>query len=1416
MAPPDWVARVMADEPLRRVHVLPFNADRGKYPSWATRFRAFAADLGLAAVLAEAEEDEEVEVDEDDNAKLFNKLVMSLEGAAAHLVDEVEEGDGRALWLLLAEECAPNTAYYMESLERQLEAITYAGSTHMTGFLDSIQNVLKSARATGADFRPFEVRALRRVYSQVPEKYYAVTAPAQADPDFTFVQLRRQLRDFADSIGDNTPASAPPSTPAPVAFVGVERGGPLRRGRGGNRGRGGRRQGFQGQCYNCGQYGHRQRDCSRASGSPGDGGRRQGPSVAPRSGRSFAGVAGAGDRDAPVGDFLGILIEREADVAVSVAQLEHSSGPLSPPDGSADGWICVDSGASTHVINRAEPFVAPPVCGESTLMMADSTTATPAGSGPATLHLCAASVPSGRVTLHLKRAMYLPRAPFSLLSVSQLCAHGHSVSLCERPRIELAGGLSLPLHQHNNLYWLRCAPSAAVALATEVLPAGPEGAGPGGDAALDPALGDGHPNQDHRSIGPAASSESLPQDPLDKHRVLGHLNAAAMRRMGYLRPDEQLPFCEACVLGKSHRATLPKHAAPRHVPPGMLTHSDVTGLASVRTFGGYGYAVEFIDDYSRFCKVYLMRSKNEVLPCFQRYHALLASSAFPMRPGAVLQSDNGGEYRSAAFAKFSAEHGVVQRYSAPHTQAQNGIAERNWRTLCDSARAMLQDARLPEQYWGLALLHAADVRNHMVSSITGRIPFQDLFPADRDAHLVEHHSFGQTAYVNIERQLRTKWAPKSRRGVYVGRSSSSLAHLVFFPDTNTIVESSHVTFAPFLPAPLGEGVNGRAAGDVHAPNEQAESDGQASVAPGSQGPPPLIEENDAQVTADQPVRPEPFVYEDEPDAVHVPRAEPAVAMTAVGSGADVDEVPRTAREALAGPHAVEWSAAIEEEAGNIMSSDTFEFIEPRDLPSGAVPGQSHFVLTEKRDENGRLLRRKARIVYNGRGQEASNPFLLFAPVVAITTVRLLLALSVVLQLTCAQMDVTAAFLNAPVDEDFFMWLPPQWPRHLLPDGGGGIVGRALVKLKRALYGLRRAPRYWYDTVFAFFERQGFRRSACDACLFTKVVDSTIIIVLLYVDDMLIFCKNTALIDSFKKTISSAFKMKDLGIAKFCLGIELQFSPGSVVLKQSQYIVDTLARFHMSDCRSVGTPLVPNTEQTAAADADEALDSALATRFRAIVGSLMYLATCTRPDIAAAVGQLSRFMSKPTVAHLNAAKHCLRYLRGTTNVGIGYSNSGTTNILTGACDANWASIAAGSRSTTGYYFAINNGPVSWKSRLQSLVALSTAEAEFQALMDATRECLYLRDLLAELGIKQLQPTRIDIDNQPAITIANNHATTPRVKHIALRINFVRQQLALRNIVLNYCPTADNTADIFTKSLPRPAHLKHMADLCVSED
>ena len=459
----------------------------------------------------------------------------------------------------------------------------------------------------------------------------------------------------------------------------------------------------------------------------------------------------------------------------------------------------------------------------------------------------------------------------------------------------------------------------------------------------------------------------------------------------------------------------------------------------------------------------------------------------------------------------------------------------------------------------------------------------------------------------------------------------------------------------------------------------------------------------------------------------------------------------------------------------------------------------------KRGPNGEKLKLRACLVANGQRQQYGIDYNeTFAPTSNMMTIRAVLATAARRDWEIHQVDIKSAYLHAEVKEDIYMRPPPGY---LKPEDEGKVL-----KLLRSLYGLKQAGFEWSEELEKFFMDIGFTRSQVDRAVYLKRSPDEHTVITVSVDDMAVTSKSLQHIEAFKNQLRERFEISDLGELTWLLGLKIERDRNArtITFSQNAYVDTILERFHLTDAKAALTPMdagaVLSTDQSPTTEAER--ETMQDVPYQRAIGSLMYAATSTRPDITFALAILSQFMRNPGRTHWEAAKHAMRYLKGSANLGLTLGTSDT--ILEAYVDADWASQPH-RYSMSGYVILLHGGPVAWSTRKQSIIALSTAEAEYIALMAVAREVLYLQALLGELYEPVNLPTPINCDNQSAIALASNGKFHARTKHIDIRFHFVRDCVKNGIFELVYCPTEENVADIFTKPLSRPRHQKLRAML-----
>ena len=402
---------------------------------------------------------------------------------------------------------------------------------------------------------------------------------------------------------------------------------------------------------------------------------------------------------------------------------------------------------------------------------------------------------------------------------------------------------------------------------------------------------------------------------------------------------------------------------------------------------------------------------------------------------------------------------------------------------------------------------------------------------------------------------------------------------------------------------------------------------------------------------------------------------------------------------------------------------------------------------------------------NGYGQKQGIDYSeTFSPTARMESIRTLMQLANQNKWKLHQMDVKGAYLHAPIEFDVFVQQPLGYEQH-----GGNFVW----KLNKSLYGLKQSGRNWNKLFHQYLTEMSFRQSNADPCVFSKTMRSDIIILLEWVDDIIIISSSNELLKSLKSKLSSRFNMKNLGELSSFLGIDFIITDDCITMPQSRYLSNILQKFVFDQCKPRSIPCESNPNAYLTNPEPESNESDT-TIYRKMVGSHIYAMSCTRPDLTYCVTRLAQHLSKPDSSEWIMLKHVFRYIKHTIEYKLTFHKSTNELRISAYNDADWASSKEDRRSITGYYISLNEEgpPISWKSKKQASVALSTCEAEYMALSITCQESIFIRQLLTDIMPKNYEPTIIRSDNQGAIALIKNPMNRSRSKHIDIRYHFIR--------------------------------------------
>lgn len=475
----------------------------------------------------------------------------------------------------------------------------------------------------------------------------------------------------------------------------------------------------------------------------------------------------------------------------------------------------------------------------------------------------------------------------------------------------------------------------------------------------------------------------------------------------------------------------------------------------------------------------------------------------------------------------------------------------------------------------------------------------------------------------------------------------------------------------------------------------------------------------------------------------------------------------------------EWRKAMDQEIDSIEKNNTWNLT---CLPSGAKKIGVKWIYKTKLNEKGKVEKYKARLVAKGYSQQYGIDYgEVFAPVARWDTIRTILSVAACKSWNVYQLDVKSAFLHGELVEDVYIEQPEGYEK----EGDNKVY-----KLKKALYGLKQAPRAWYSKIEAYFCQQKFEKCSHEHTLFVKHTKGKILIVSLYVDDLIFTGNCEELFEDFKCSMKKNFAMSDLGKMRYFLGVEVTQNAKGIFIHQQKYANEILSKFGMEDCNFVCNPIVPGIKLSK----DETGKCIDATKFKQIIGSLMYLLAT-----AYSVCLIARYMERPTEMHQACVKRILGYLKGTITLGVLYKKERVDYRLEGWTDSDYAGDINDRKSTSGYVFKLGTGAVSWSSKKQPIVTLSTTEAEFVAASSCACQAIWLRRILQHLGQTQEECTKLHCDNSSSIKLSKNPIMHGRCKHIDVRYHFLRDLTKDGVVELVHCSTENQIADILTKPL-----------------
>jgi len=873
---------------------------------------------------------------------------------------------------------------------------------------------------------------------------------------------------------------------------------------------------------------------------------------------------------------------------------------------------------------------------------------------------------------------------------------------------------------------------------------------------------------------------------------------------------------------------------------GERVHFDICGPLQVPSFRGNIYWIGFVDDFSRYGKVYCFRNRSEALEIFKKFKNFFENTT--QKKIKSIKHDGAGEFTSETFINFLESNGIMDIKTLPYMHQQNGIAERMMRTIMVIARSMLFHKEHNVKFWDYAVEAACYIRNFRYCRTIKKSPYECLFNKKPNTDMLR--VWGCKAYVKKEKakkldkqskeymfigygdqgykflDVKSKNVISSRNAVFIENEVLNNDNLENTVDKSIFIRTELSIESQQLQTPEVE-TESEVTEDVHEQlnDSELESDLEVEEISESNNTESMSNsEESSNITSSEDAMNEDKINENT-SIDDRGKSEYSTIWKPIAEGRDISPRKKKGKinrsnEFLYGPLVVNssytpksykqamkcrdkevWLDAIKDEMKSLEDNGVYNLV---DKPIDKKVIGTRFLFNWKRDALGTITKAKARFIVQGCSQIEGENYSkneLFSPVIKEESLMIILNIATQLNYETRHLDVKTAFLNGNLKEIIFCKAPEY------------LNTNKVLKLNKGLYGLKQSPRLWYDCVVKCLKEIEFYPTHSDNCVFFRKVDTRVDIIGVHVDDFIVLTKTKSIIKNIITHMQKHFNVKDEGELKSYLGINIERNRNQklMFLSQPGKILNVIEEIGLKDSKPKSTPLsnIIQLSKEMSPKTKEEIKEMENIPYRRIVGKLLHI-TKTRPDIATAVSIVSKYNSCYGMEHWKAVKRIVRYLNATRNYCLTIKPVGM--ILEGYADADWATDKDNRRSRSGYCFYLGNSIITWKSKLQNTISESTMESEYKALSYAVREVKWLRTFLKELGFEEAvsKPTVIYEDNQACIVFSNNPTYHGRAKHVEISYHVTREAIKNGIADVKYCKTAEMKADVFTKLLGKNKH------------
>ena len=1352
------------------IKIIPFSGEQKDWNKWSRTFLVRSNMKGLKAVLTgdlvvtEESEEDTIEMAEEReetmklNDRAYGELMMSCQTDACFgIVDNAisskhPDGDAYLAWKDLKAKFEPNTktalvATKLEFSKCKLES----AATDPDEWIKHLETLRRRLEVMGNKMEDIDV--IIHIINNLPKDYETMIEAMDSELDsnsMTMDRLKERIRAKYRRMQNNE------VTTEEKALVTTQYKGNKK---------------FKGTCYNCGKYGHKGSECRSRDAKKGD--EKDGEKkkfegnchYCKKPGHRMEDCFKKKAADKKKGETAQATVTTSAEVVLM------STGNIKIDK---DVWLG-DSAATSHMVNSTEGMYE----------MKDSNVKVTIGDGKCMtatktgkLKLCVEQKNGIKKTVVLSNVNYIPGLWHNLFSLSAAIKQG-----CELT----SKGLELTLKKESfEIVFDRITHTGnGFLMGIKMSP-----------------------------VQELAAMASMPEGKsvniVTLHKCLGHPGEAVTKATAKYMDwhlQGQLEKCEDCALGKAKQKNIAKVSQNKSKIKGERLLMDISSVKN-KSFGGSKFWLLIEDENTSMKWSYFLNKKSDLATKVVSFVKAMKQKD-PESPK-FLRCDNAGENKTCEQKCNEEQLGIKFEFTAPNTPQQNGKVERSFATLYGRVRAMMNNAGFHAEYRSGLWTECAATATKLSNLLTGSDGHSAYyrFHGEHPKFVRDLKVFGEVCIRSDREQMIGKLENKGTVCVFIGYpdNHASDCFRLLNTKTNKIVMSRDVTW---LNKTYGEfkkivGVKIEADEDEEEETETVEPD-PAEEPPGETAPSNTRLINELKR----------LNVSYNPEATQALENISAAIETTVEYGfvgavtSDYDE-PSTFEEAWNSDISEDrngWREAITKEFNDMTKREVWTKVKKSKIPKERRLIGAKWVFKKKR--NGVY---RARLVALGYSQIPGIDFSEnFAPVVNDVTFRILMIMIVVLRLDAISVDVETAFLHGILEEEIYMKCPPGM-NNKKAYSHEDIEEDDCLKLTKSIYGLVQAARQWWKKFTMEMKRFGFKTNAIDPCLLFRENHNGICIIALYVDDSIVAGHKSA-IDQTIEEMKSVFSIKVQGTLDDYLGCDIKFDENRNKIWIGQpSIVDGLEkRFgKYLPTKTYKTPSTPGWLAVKPGDDDNKLGEIEQREYRGGVGMLLHLVKHSRPDIANATREMSKLMDCATEGQMKELSRVIKFVIDTKWKGLSISpNFNSENIwnLKGYSDSDYCADKETRRSVTGFIIYLLGVPVSWKSKGQRGVTLSTTEAEYVALSEAVREIKFITQVLESMNLQVGYPITVHVDNIGAIFLANNKTTSDRTKHVDIRHHFVREYIEDGTVKIVFVMSSQNDADIFTKNLPGEAYEKH---------